>query len=33
MLLLLLLLLLLLNDSKLVFDKVVILSLSIKVDL
>ena len=31
--LLLLLLLLLLNDSKLVFDKVVILSLSIKVDL
>lgn len=30
---LLLLLLLLLNDSKLVFDKVVILSLSIKVDL
>ena len=33
MLLLLLLLLLLLNDSKLVFDKGVILSLSIKVDL
>ena len=31
--LLLLLLLLLLNDSKLVFDKVVILSMSIKVDL